>query len=92
MRRRREENPFIFGEIGTGAAFVDRADELQQVVRDVTDGRKLFLLSPRRFWEELAGCGGIRANERGGRIVSATNGVVDLICDGMLVSIWCLFL
>jgi len=49
MRRRREENPFIFGEIVTKAAFVDRVDELQQVVRDVTDGQKLFLLSPRRF-------------------------------------------
>ena len=49
MRRRRVENPFIFGEIVTQAAFVDRVDELQQVGRDVTDGQKLFLLSPRRF-------------------------------------------
>jgi len=49
MGRRREENPFIFGEIVTEAAFVDRVDELRQVVRDVTDGQKLFLLSPRRF-------------------------------------------
>ena len=49
MRRRHEENPFIFGEVVTEAAFVDRVDELQQVVRDVTDGQKLFLLSPRRF-------------------------------------------
>jgi uncharacterized protein len=49
MRRRHEENPFIFGEVVTKAAFVDRVDELQQVVRDATDGQKLFLLSPRRF-------------------------------------------
>jgi len=49
MRRRHEENPFIFGEIVTKAAFVDRVDELQQVVRYVADGQKLFLLSPRRF-------------------------------------------
>jgi hypothetical protein len=49
MRRRHAENLFIFGEVVTEAAFVDRVDELQQVVRDVTDGQKLFLLSPRRF-------------------------------------------
>lgn len=92
MRRRREENPFIFGEIGTRAIFLDLVDELQQVVRDVTDGQKLLLTLAARVWEELAGCGGIRASEHRGRIVSSTNGVVNLICDGILVSIWCLFL
>ncbi len=49
MTLRREENPFVFGEIVTEAAFVDRVDELAQVIRDVTDRQKLFLLSPRRF-------------------------------------------
>ena len=49
MGLRREENPFVFGEIVTEAAFVDRVDELAQVIRDVTDRQKLFLLSPRRF-------------------------------------------
>jgi hypothetical protein len=49
MGLRREENPFVFGEIVTEDAFVDRVDELAQVIRDVTDRQKLFLLSPRRF-------------------------------------------
>jgi hypothetical protein len=49
MRLRHEENPFVFGEIVTEDAFVDRVDELRQVIRDVTDRQKVFLLSPRRF-------------------------------------------
>lgn len=49
MGVRREENPFVFGEIVTEAAFVDRVDELDQVIRDIKDRQKLFLLSPRRF-------------------------------------------
>jgi hypothetical protein len=44
-----QENPFIFGEIVDDANFLDRTDELRQVVRDLADGQKIFLLSPRRF-------------------------------------------
>lgn len=43
------ENPFVFGEIIGNAKFVDRTDELDQLVRDLADGQKVFLLSPRRF-------------------------------------------
>lgn len=43
------ENPFIFGEIVEEPNFVDRASELNQLVRDLADGQKVFLLSPRRF-------------------------------------------
>src|SRR5437879_3464134 len=43
------ENPFIFGEIVKQRHFVDREKELQNLVRDLADGQKLFLLSPRRF-------------------------------------------
>jgi AAA+ ATPase superfamily predicted ATPase len=49
MAARREENPFVFGEVVSEQAFVDRTDELGQVVRDMRDRQKLFLLSPRRF-------------------------------------------
>ena len=49
MKRRTEENPFIFGEIITESGFVDRTEELGQLVRDVSEGQKVFLLSPRRF-------------------------------------------
>jgi len=44
-----QENPFVFGEIIDDANFVDRTDELNQLVRDLGDGQKVFLLSPRRF-------------------------------------------
>src|SRR6202022_4002 len=43
------ENPFVFGEIIDDARFVDRTEELSQLVRDLADGQKVFLLSPRRF-------------------------------------------
>jgi uncharacterized protein len=43
------ENPFVFGEIIDEANFVNRTDELSQLVRDLGDGQKVFLLSPRRF-------------------------------------------
>src|SRR5262249_18924532 len=43
------ENPFIFGEIVEQRHFVDRDKELQNLIRDLSDGQKLFLLSPRRF-------------------------------------------
>src|SRR6202049_1454351 len=44
-----QENPFVFGEIIDDANFVNRSDELSQLVRDLADGQKVFLLSPRRF-------------------------------------------
>ena len=49
--RRNDESrkPFIFGEIIEEPNFVDRASELSQLVRDLADGQKVLLLSPRRF-------------------------------------------
>jgi hypothetical protein len=49
MSRLRLENPFVFGEIIDQRRFVDREMELDRLVRDVADGQKVFLLSPRRF-------------------------------------------
>src|ERR1051326_5784445 len=43
------ENPFVFGEIIKQRHFVDREKELRDLVRDLADGQKVFLLSPRRF-------------------------------------------
>jgi len=45
----RVENPFVFGEIIDDANFVNRVEERSQLVRDLADGQKVFLLSPRRF-------------------------------------------
>lgn len=46
---RSQENPFIFGEIVDDTNFVDRTQELNGLIRDLADGQKVFLLSPRRF-------------------------------------------
>lgn len=43
------ENPFIFGEVIDEPYFVNRTSELRDLVRDLADGQKVFLLSPRRF-------------------------------------------
>ncbi len=42
-------NPFVFGEIIDDDGFVNRKEELRTLVRDLADGQKIFLLSPRRF-------------------------------------------
>ena len=42
-------NPFIFGRIAQGEAFVNRTREVAGLVRDLTDHEKVFLLSPRRY-------------------------------------------
>jgi len=42
-------NPFIYGEIVTAAAFADRAGERDRLDRDLAEGQKVFLISPRRY-------------------------------------------
>ncbi len=44
-----QENPFVYGEVVPLASFVDRIDELDRLVRNLTDGQKVFLISPRRY-------------------------------------------
>ena len=43
------ENPFVFGEVVDDLNFLNRTDELALLERDLADGQKVFLLSPRRF-------------------------------------------
>src|SRR6201998_4057132 len=47
--KRPVDNPFVFGEIIDQRSFVDRENDLEELVRDLADGQKIFLLSPRRF-------------------------------------------
>jgi hypothetical protein len=47
--RARVDNPFVFGEIIDHRHFVDRENDLRELIRDLADGQKVFLLSPRRF-------------------------------------------
>ncbi|MBI4265853.1 MAG: ATP-binding protein [Acidobacteria bacterium] len=42
-------NPFVYGEIVPDEAFVDRDEELDRLVADLTAGQKVFLISPRRY-------------------------------------------
>jgi hypothetical protein len=44
-----QPNPFVYGEVVPLAAFVDREDELERLVRNLADGQKVFLISPRRY-------------------------------------------
>src|SRR5437764_2407081 len=43
------DNPFVYGEVVPAAAFVDRVVELDRLVRDLSAGQKVFLISPRRY-------------------------------------------
>jgi hypothetical protein len=43
------ENPFVYGEIVTAAAFADREIERDRLARDLLSGQKVFLISPRRY-------------------------------------------
>ena len=43
------ENPFVYGEIVTAAAFADRDEERARLGRDLAAGQKVFLISPRRY-------------------------------------------
>ena len=42
-------NPFVYGEVVPGEAFVDREAELDRLVSDLGNGQKVFLISPRRY-------------------------------------------
>src|ERR1700734_2983450 len=67
------ENPFVFGEIIDDANFVNRTEELAQLVRDLADGQMVFLLSPRRFGKSsLVALALLKLQKRHIRTVSIT--------------------
>jgi hypothetical protein len=43
------QNPFVYGEVVPGESFVDREVELDRLIRDLSAGQKVFLISPRRY-------------------------------------------
>src|SRR3954471_3376414 len=43
------DNPFVYGEVVPPGAFIDRVDELNRLVRDLSASQKVFLISPRRY-------------------------------------------
>jgi uncharacterized protein len=42
-------NPFVYGEVVTSTAFADRESERDRLARDLAEGQKVFLISPRRY-------------------------------------------
>lgn len=42
-------NPFIYGEVVKDTDFIDRKMELETLVKDLSDGQKVFLIAPRRY-------------------------------------------
>src|SRR6266853_5170794 len=42
-------NPFVYGEVVPSGAFINRVVELERLVRDLSAGQKVFLISPRRY-------------------------------------------
>jgi hypothetical protein len=44
-----QANPFVYGEVVTSAAFADREQERDRLARDLSEGQKVFLISPRRY-------------------------------------------
>lgn len=42
-------NPFVYGEVVPRSAFVNRVEELDRLVGDLSAGQKIFLISPRRY-------------------------------------------
>ena len=60
------DNPFVYGEVVPAAAFVDRIDELDRLVRDLGSGQKVFLISPRRYGKSSLIRQALRAVGRGG--------------------------
>src|SRR3954465_13927791 len=42
-------NPFVYGEVVTATAFADRERERERLARDLSEGQKVFLISPRRY-------------------------------------------
>lgn len=61
-------NPFVYGEVVPPAAFVGREEELDRLRRDLDDGQKVFLISPRRYGKSSLIRQALEAAARGGAL------------------------
>ncbi|HUK34297.1 MAG TPA: ATP-binding protein [Vicinamibacterales bacterium] len=62
------DNPFVYGEVVPSAAFIDRVVELDRLVRDLGEGQKVFLISPRRYGKSSLIRQALSAMSRGGAL------------------------
>jgi hypothetical protein len=44
-----DENPFTFGNLALDDAFIDREDELKELLNDLRSGQDVLLVAPRRY-------------------------------------------
>jgi hypothetical protein len=63
-------NPFVYGEVVPGTAFVDREVELDRLTRDLLAGQKVFLISPRRYGKSSLIRQALRSVARGGALTA----------------------
>lgn len=61
-------NPFVYGEVVPLSAFADRIDELEQLVADLANAQKIFLISPRRYGKSSLIRRALVSLERGGSL------------------------
>src|SRR5262245_6758396 len=57
-------NPFVYGEVVSADAFADRDEEHGRLRRDLAEGQKVFLISPRRYGKSSLIRGVMRALAR----------------------------
>jgi hypothetical protein len=82
-------NPFVYGEVVPQAAFVDREEELDRLRRDLDDGQKVFLISPRRY-----GKSSLIPNESAGRppprlpATDEASGLMWICCEPVSAVDW----
>lgn len=48
-QRRRQPNPFYYGDLALDEAFTDRVEELTSLKRDMANGQNVALIAPRRY-------------------------------------------
>lgn len=67
------QNPFIYGEVVSDAAFVNRTAELDRLIGDLAASQKVFLISPRRYGKSsLIRKALVAMRKRGGLTVEVT--------------------
>src|SRR5262245_27407247 len=62
------QNPFVYGEVVPGDAFVDREAELDRLINDLDAGQKVFLISPRPYGKSCLIRRALAALERRGAL------------------------
>src|SRR5918912_4410252 len=63
-------NPFTYGTLALDAAFTDRDEELQALLRDMQNGQDVVLFAPRRYGKSSLVFRAAQRAIRGGALVA----------------------